>query len=92
MSKKRRNKQHKKFIAFFLTKRVEPSNLKGYYQLIPYQVSAPISSVADDYTFFTTLIRRIFSCLRSHSKDAPARKTDFIDNRIISQNDYKKAF
>ena len=37
-----------------------------------------------------TLIRRIFSCLRSHSKDAPARKNDFINNRIISQNDYKK--
>ena len=37
-----------------------------------------------------TLIRRIFSCLRSYSKDAPARKTDFINNRIISQNDYKK--
>ena len=65
-------------------------NLKGYYKLIPYLADDAASSVADDYTFFATLIRRIFSCLRSYSKDAPARKTDFINNRIISQNDYKK--
>lgn len=41
--------------------------------------------------FFANIIRRIFSCLRSHSKDAPARKIDFINNRIISLSDYKKS-
>lgn len=27
--------------------------------------------------------------MRSHSKDAPARKMDFIDNRIINNNEAK---
>ena len=66
------------------------SNLKGYYKLMPYQVNDLSGNIADDYTSFANLIRRIFSCLRSHSKDAPARKTDFINNRIISLSDYKK--
>ena len=39
---------------------------------------------------FANLIRRILSCMRSHSKDAMARKIEFIDNRIISNNAYKK--
>lgn len=70
--------------------KVNCSNLKGYYKLIPYQVKETENNNADDYTAFANLIRRIFSCLRSHSKDAPARKIDFIDNRIVSLSDYKK--
>lgn len=70
--------------------KVNCANLKGYYKLIPYQVDDTSNNDADDYIFFANLIRRIFSCLRSHSKDAPARKIDFIDNRIISLNEYKR--
>lgn len=70
--------------------KVNCSNLKGYYKLIPYQIDDMTNSIADDYASFANLIRRIFSCLRSHSKDAPARKIDFINNRIISLSDYKK--
>lgn len=66
------------------------NNLKGYYKLIPYHTDDIEISTVDDYTSFANLIRRIFSCLRSHSKDAPARKIDFINNRIISLSDYKK--
>lgn len=44
----------------------------------------------DDFNSFSNLLRRIFSCLRSHSKDTPARKMDYIDNRIIGKNTYKK--
>lgn len=39
---------------------------------------------------FANIVRRIFSCLRSHSKDTPARKMDFIDNRIIGSSDKKR--
>ena len=70
--------------------KVNCKNLKGYYKLIPYQVDDVANSITDDYESFANLIRRIFSCLRSHSKDAPARKIDFINNRIISLSDYKK--
>lgn len=70
--------------------KVNCKNLKGYYKLIPYQVDDVANRITDDYESFANLIRRIFSCLRSHSKDAPARKIDFINNRIISLSDYKK--
>ena len=46
----------------------------------------------EDFKFFATVVRRIFSCLRSHSKDTPARKVDFIDNRIIGTSTVKKSF
>lgn len=65
-------------------------NLKGYYKLMPYQVNEDIENKVDEFISFANLIRRIFSCLRSHSKDAPARKIDFIDNRIININEDKK--
>lgn len=65
-------------------------NLRGYYKLIAYQADEANNTTIDNYTTFANLIRRIFSCLRSHSKDAPARKADFINNRIISISDYKK--
>lgn len=65
-------------------------SLKGYYKLIPYQRNSLEEDNLNDFISFSNLIRRIFSCLRSHSKDAPARKIDFIDNRIISISEYKK--
>ena len=43
-----------------------------------------------DFDSFANIVRRIFSCLRSHSKDTPARKMDFIDNRIIGSSDKKR--
>ena len=59
--------------------------------MIPYQFNDITGDSVNDYASFANLIRRIFSCLRSHSKDAPARKIDFINNRIISLSDYKKS-
>ena len=59
--------------------------------MIPYQVDDKLNNALEDYVFFANLIRRIFSCLRSHSKDAPARKIDFINNRIVSLSEYKKS-
>ena len=71
--------------------KVNCDNLKGYFKLIPYQFNDITGDSVNDYASFANLIRRIFSCLRSHSKDAPARKIDFINNRIISLSDYKKS-
>lgn len=70
--------------------KVSCPTLRGYYKLIPYHVDENSESSLDNFTMFANLIRRIFSCLRSHSKDAPARKTEFIDNRIIGVNEDKK--
>lgn len=65
-------------------------SLKGYYKLIPYHSEDIAEDETEEFVLFANLVRRIFSCLRSHSKDAPARKKDFIDNRIVSVNAYKK--
>lgn len=65
-------------------------SLNGYYKLLAYKCGDLEEKNEDDFMFFANLIRRIFSCLRSHSKDTPARKMDFIDNRIISANKKKK--
>lgn len=64
-------------------------SLNGYFKLIPYHNDKMNNDDKNDFVTFSNLIRRIFSCLRSHSKDAPARKVDFIDNRIISTSEYK---
>lgn len=66
------------------------SSIKSYYKLLAYNTDNIFESNNDTFVFFANLIRRIFSCLRSHSKDTPARKMDFIDNRIISTNNNKK--
>ncbi len=65
-------------------------SMNGYYKLIPYKCSNKAQEDDNNFILFANLIRRIFSCLRSHSKDTPARKMDFIDNRIISVNTKKK--
>ena len=64
-------------------------SLKGYYRLLPYLNEENNNDNTDDFIVFANVLRRIFSCLRSHSKDAPARKMDFIDNRIINNNEAK---
>ncbi|MCM1262562.1 MAG: hypothetical protein NC313_07540 [Butyrivibrio sp.] len=65
-------------------------SMNGYYKLLPYKYDELKQEDEDDFIRFANLIRRIFSCLRSHSKDTPARKMDFIDNRIISSNTKKE--
>lgn len=69
---------------------VSAPEVKNYYKLVPYAVEEFNMGKGDDFEAFATVVRRILSCLRSHSKDTPARKMDFIDNKIISINDYKK--
>lgn len=70
--------------------KVSCPSLSGYYKLMAYKADMTLDSVDDEFVSFSNVIRRIFSCLRSHSKDTPARKMDFIDNRIISVSEYKK--
>lgn len=65
-------------------------SLSGYYKLMAYKTDLAIDSSDNEFISFSNVIRRIFSCLRSHSKDTPARKMDFIDNRIININEFKK--
>ena len=64
-------------------------SLKGYFKLLPYYAKEINNDDADDFIVFSNVVRRIFSCLRSHSKDAPARKMDFINNRIINKKKEK---
>lgn len=65
-------------------------SLKGYFKLLPYYTKEINNDDTDDFIVFSNVVRRIFSCLRSHSKDAPARKMDFINNRIINKNEKKE--
>lgn len=64
--------------------------LNGYFKLLAYKCDNVLDMDNNDFTWFSNIVRRIFSCLRSHSKDTPARKMDFIDNRIISTSENKK--
>lgn len=70
--------------------RVSCPVLTGYFKLLAYKCDNILDSEDDGFISFANLIRRIFSCLRSHSKDTPARKMDFIDNRIINGNEIKR--
>lgn len=70
--------------------KVSASNLSNYFKLVPYKSESPFNSDMNDFNAFANVVRRILSCLRSHSKDTPARKMDFIDNRIVSVSEYKK--
>ncbi|WP_349672969.1 hypothetical protein [Lacrimispora sp.] len=69
---------------------ISSSNLGNYYKLIAYKADNIFNSTDSGFEPFAYAIRRIFSCLRSHSKDTPARKMDFIDNRIIGKSEKKK--
>lgn len=71
--------------------RISSNNIGAYYKLFPYQKDIDLETENNNFEFFANVVRRIFGCLRSHSKDTPARKMDFIDNRIINHNDVKKA-
>lgn len=70
--------------------KISASNLGNYFKLVPYKCESVFDSGMNDFNSFANVVRRILSCLRSHSKDTPARKMDFIDNRIISVSEYKK--
>lgn len=70
--------------------RVSASNLGNYYKLLGYKDDGKFEFDYSVYEEFSNIVRRIFSCLRSHSKDTPARKMDFIDNRIVNNNEKKK--
>lgn len=70
--------------------KINSSNLHDYFKLLAYKYDDVLDLNSDDFSIFANLLRRIFSCLRSHSKDTPARKMDFIDNRIINDNKKKK--
>lgn len=66
------------------------NNINEFYKLLVYKDNIVINSDNFEFESFAYIIRRIFACLRSHSKDTPARKMDFIDNRIINNNIEKK--
>lgn len=70
--------------------KVSANNIGNYYKLLGYKDNNIFESLDSGFESFAYTVRRIFSCLRSHSKDTPARKMDFIDNRVISTNDKKK--
>ena len=65
-------------------------SLKMYYRLLAYKSDDALDEHSNDFISFSNFIRRVLTCMRSHSKDTPARKMDFIDNRIVSSNNTKK--
>ena len=69
--------------------KVSAQNMNQFYKLMPYQCTDIFLESEGGFIAFANTVRRIFSCLRSHSKDTPARKMDFIDNRIVGFSEYK---
>lgn len=69
--------------------KISSSNLKNYYKLITYKCNNIFQIDDDKFESFSNVIRRIFGSLRSHSKDTPARKIDFINNRIVGESPRK---
>lgn len=65
-------------------------SLSGYFKLLAYRADNDAEEDDGTFTPFANLVRRVFSCLRSHSKDTMARKRDFIDNRIVSKSESKQ--
>ena len=70
--------------------KISANNINSYYKLLAYKEENIFEAEDADFDSFANIVRRIFSCLRSHSKDTPARKMDFIDNRIIGSSDKKR--
>lgn len=70
--------------------KISADNIGSYYKLLAYKEENIFESEDNDFEVFSNIVRRIFSCLRSHSKDTPARKVDFIDNRIVGTSEKKK--
>lgn len=65
-------------------------NIEAFYKLLAYKDENALNIIDDGFDSFAAVVRRIFGCLRCHSKDTPARKMDFINNRIIGINGKKK--
>lgn len=70
--------------------KVSANNINSYYKLLSHKSDRNVEDNADDFTVFATVIRRIFNSLRCHSKDTPARKSEYIDNKIIGTSKKKK--
>lgn len=70
--------------------KVSAHNIGAYYKLLAYKNDDVFELEDSNFNAFANIVRRVFSCLRSHSKDTPARKMDFIDNRIIGTSEKKK--
>ena len=48
--------------------KISANNIGSYYKLLAYKAENSFESEADDFESFANVVRRIFSCLRSHSK------------------------
>lgn len=64
-------------------------NINSYYRLRPYRYDFE-SLDGDNYVRFCMFVKKIMNCLRKHRKDAPAKDKEFIDNEIISKNQFKR--
>lgn len=64
-------------------------NINNYYKLRPYKYDFEALD-GDDYLRFCMFVKKIMNCLRKHRKDAPAKDKEFIDNEIISKNQFKQ--
>lgn len=64
-------------------------NINNYYKLRPYKYNFDTLD-GDNYLRFCMFVKKIMNCLRKHRKDAPAKDKEFIDNEIISKNQFKR--
>lgn len=69
--------------------KVSIPNINNYYKLRPYKYDFETLD-GNDYLRFCVFVKKIMNCLRKHRKDAPAKDKEFIDNEIISKNQFKQ--
>ena len=65
-------------------------NIKDYYALRPYQVTDIVANAEEEYREFNFFTKRIMRCMRKHRKDFPAKDREYIDYRIVANNDFRK--
>lgn len=69
--------------------KISAPNISNFYKLHPYKYEYE-SEENSDLLQFSMFVRKIMNCLRKHRKDAPAKDKEFIDNEIISKNEFKR--
>lgn len=70
--------------------KIDFPNIDSYYKLRKYRYDYEQNN-SPDYFRFNLFVKKIMNCMRKHKKDVPAKDREFIDNRIINKNIFKRS-
>lgn len=70
---------------------ISASNIDRFYLLRQYKFdSNHLNTNKEKMLQFCRTIDKIFDCMRKHRKDTPAKDREYIDNEIITKNEFKQ--